>query len=70
MAYIVTAFIVILVALGLIHFVRRQIATSREQLKQVDRDKLNDLDHDAWADEDQRQNNDLNNSTGNDKGAS
>lgn len=54
MWYVIIAIIAVLFVLGIIHFVRRQIATSREQLKHVDRSKLKDLDHDAWEDEDDR----------------
>jgi len=46
--------VVVLIALGVIHFVRRQIADSREQLKHVDRSKLRDLDKDTWAEEERR----------------
>ena len=53
MWYIVLVIILILFALSIIHFVRRQIARSREELKHVDRSKLRDLDHDAWS-EDER----------------
>lgn len=52
MWYIIIAIVVILALAGVIHFIRRQIAVSRAQLKDVDRSKLNDLDHDAWSDED------------------
>lgn len=54
MWFVVIAIVVILVLLGLIHFVRRQIADTREQLRHVDRSKLKDLDEDAWADEERR----------------
>lgn len=46
--------LVVLVGLGVAYFVRRQIAESRAGLKNVDRSKLKDLDHDAWADEERR----------------
>lgn len=51
MRYVIIGIIVILFCLGIIHFVRRQIANSREELEHVDRSKLKDLDHDAWSDE-------------------
>lgn len=54
MWYIILAIVFILFLLGVVHFVRRQIARSREELKRVDRSKLRDLDHDAWSDEEQR----------------
>lgn len=41
-----------LIALGVAHFVRRQIRHSREELKHVDRDKLKDLSRDGWNDDD------------------
>jgi len=52
MTYFIIALVVLLAVLGIAHFVRRQIATTREQLKHVDRSKLNDLNHDAWEDDD------------------
>lgn len=48
--YVIIAIVIILLALGITHFVRRQISASRAELKHVDRSKLRDLDQDAWAD--------------------
>ncbi|MES1932136.1 hypothetical protein T35B1_05980 [Salinisphaera shabanensis T35B1] len=42
---------VLVAAFGILNWVRRQIAASREDLKHVDRSKLRDLDKDAWAEE-------------------
>lgn len=58
MTYFIIAVVVLLAVLGIAHFVRRQISTSREQLKHVDRSKLKDLEHDAWADEYRHKKND------------
>ncbi|HLQ84846.1 MAG TPA: hypothetical protein VK110_01745 [Salinisphaeraceae bacterium] len=54
MLYLIGIVVVILLAIGIAHAVRRQIAISREQLKHVDRSKLKDLDQDAWAEEERR----------------
>lgn len=54
MWYVIIAIVLVLLALGIIHWVRRQIATSRAQLKNVDRSKLKNLDDDAWAQEERR----------------
>ncbi|WP_353251496.1 hypothetical protein [Salinisphaera sp. PC39] len=40
--------LLVLVALGLAHLVRGAIRRSREELKDVDRSKLRDLDKDDW----------------------
>lgn len=54
MWYVIIAIVLVLLALGIIHWVRRQIASSRAQLKNVDRSKLKNLDDDAWAQEQRR----------------
>lgn len=54
MQTVIIAIVVILVGLGVAYFVRRQIAESRAGLKHVDRSKLKDLDQDAWAKEERR----------------
>jgi|GEM_PF-1419399 len=51
---ILAVFILTVLVLGIIHYVRRHIAATREQLKHVDRSKLRDLDQDAWAEEERR----------------
>lgn len=40
--------LLVLVALGVAHLVRSSIRRSREELKNVDRSKLRDLDKDDW----------------------
>ncbi|MES1926341.1 hypothetical protein [Salinisphaera sp. T31B1] len=49
--WIIVAIVVVVAAFGLLQWARRQIAASREDLKHVDRSKLKDMDHDAWAEE-------------------
>ncbi|ERJ17639.1 hypothetical protein SSPSH_003554 [Salinisphaera shabanensis E1L3A] len=49
--WIVIVIAVLVAAFGILNWVRRQIAASREDLKHVDRSKLRDLDKDAWAEE-------------------
>lgn len=40
--------LLVLLALGVAHLVRNSIRRSREELKDVDRSKLRDLDKDDW----------------------
>lgn len=49
--WLVIIVVLVVAALGILQWVRRQIAASREDLKHVDRSKLRDLDEDAWAEE-------------------
>jgi uncharacterized membrane protein len=49
--WIVIVIAVLVAVFGILNWVRRQIAASREDLKHVDRSKLRDLDKDAWAEE-------------------
>lgn len=49
--WIVIVIAVLVAAFGILNWVRRQIAASREDLKHVDRSKLRDLGKDAWAEE-------------------
>ncbi len=51
---IIAVVVVVLVGLGLAYYVRREISESRASLKNVDRSKLKDLDKDAWAEEERR----------------
>ncbi len=51
---IIAVIVVVLASLGLAYYVRRQIAESRAGLKNIDRSKLKDLDKDAWAEEERR----------------
>lgn len=41
-----------LIAAGVAHFVRKHIRQTREDLEDVDRSKLRDLDEDGWDDDD------------------
>lgn len=54
--WIVIVITLLVACLGLLQWVRRQIAASREDLKHVDRSKLRDLDDDAWAEEEREKN--------------
>lgn len=49
--WIIIVIALLVAGFGLLQWVRRQIAASREDLKHVDRSKLRDLDDDAWAEE-------------------
>lgn len=49
--WIIIVVVLAVIGFGLLQWVRRQIAASREDLKHVDRSKLRDLDDDAWAQE-------------------
>ena len=49
--WIVVVLVLLVAAFGILQWVRRQIAASREDLKHVDRSKLRDLEDDAWAEE-------------------
>lgn len=49
--WILIVIAVLVAAFGILNWVRRQIAASREDLKNVDRSKLRDLDKDAWGEE-------------------
>lgn len=49
--WVIIVIALVVAGLGLLQWVRRQIAASREDLKHVDRSKLRDLDEDAWAEE-------------------
>jgi len=51
MVWIVIVLLLLVAAFGILQWVRRQIAASREDLKSVDRSKLKDMEHDAWAEE-------------------
>lgn len=53
--WIVIVVVLAVIGFGLLQWVRRQIATSREDLKHVDRSKLRDLDDDAWAREEREE---------------
>ena len=52
--WIIVVIAIVVAGLGLLQWVRRQIAASREDLKNVDRSKLRDLDEDAWAEEERK----------------
>ncbi|MES1929762.1 hypothetical protein SADO_10909 [Salinisphaera dokdonensis CL-ES53] len=52
--WIIIVIALVVAGLGLLQWVRRQIAASREDLKHVDRSKLRDLDEDAWAEEERK----------------
>lgn len=43
--------VLVLAALGIAHFVRRNIRQTREELRHVDRGKLRDLSEDDWDDD-------------------
>ncbi|MES1941130.1 hypothetical protein T5B8_12868 [Salinisphaera sp. T5B8] len=49
--WVVIVIALLVAALGIVNWVRAQIAASREDLKHVDRSKLRNLDDDAWAEE-------------------
>jgi len=49
--WIIVVVVLLVAAFGILQWVRRQIAASREDLKSVDRSKLKDMEHDAWAEE-------------------
>lgn len=57
LTWIIVAVVLVALAFGIAHWIRRQIASTREELKHVDRSKLRDMDHDAWA-EDERERDD------------
>ena len=52
--WIIVVIAIVVAGLGLLQWVRRQIAASREDLKHVDRSKLRDLNDDAWAEEERK----------------
>ncbi|ROO24749.1 hypothetical protein SAOR_14140 [Salinisphaera orenii MK-B5] len=51
LVWLIVIVVLVVAAFGILQWVRRQIASSREDLKHVDRSKLRDLDDDAWAEE-------------------
>lgn len=53
--WIIIVVVLAVIGFGLLQWVRRQIAASREDLKHVDRSKLRDLDDDAWAQEEREE---------------
>ncbi|GAB3680778.1 hypothetical protein [Salinisphaera aquimarina] len=55
--WIIVAIVVLVAAFGLLQWARKQIATTREDLKHVDRSKLKDLDNDAWGREERKDDN-------------
>lgn len=58
MRMLIAVIILALIALGIAHFVREHIRRTREELKNVDRSKLRDLDEDDWDDDDWGRSND------------
>lgn len=50
MRMILITVVLALIALGVAHFVRKSVRRTREELKDVDRSKLRDLDADEWDD--------------------
>lgn len=51
LVWLIIIVVLVVAAFGILQWVRRQIASSREDLKHIDRSKLRDLDEDAWAEE-------------------
>ncbi|MDT0634805.1 hypothetical protein [Spectribacter hydrogenoxidans] len=55
MRMLLLTLLLVLIGLGIAHFVRAHIRRTREELEHVDRSKLRDLSQDEWdRDEDSR----------------